>query len=173
MRLSMKGFNDEFLRLTDGITHTPNCIPPFDFVQSQPRPSLIRVHEYIPDRKQTDLPKYTNMVLCQGAPCGLDQDNRVVHFYANRGLKFCGFLEGQTIDRAAIWVRGSVVLDIPGADDSKHRGCAVYCTSPTEFSLSAKRGAAEIGKIRFVQNGRSHVFFKQEDDKAPCYLVVN
>ncbi len=166
-------FVDPFLRTTDGILKTPNHIHPFDFVQSQPGKSLIRVYEYIPDRKQIDLPKYKNQILCKGSAVGVDQDNHVVHFYAGRGLRFCGFLEGQTADRAAIWVRGSVVLDIPGADDTKHRGAKVYCTAPNEFSLGHKRGAAEIGKIRFVQNGRSHVFFKQEEDNAPCYLIVN
>jgi hypothetical protein len=171
--MNTAAFVDPFLRTTDGILHTPNCVHPFDFVQGKPGPSLIRTYEYIPDRKQIDLPKYKNQVLCKGSAVGLDQDDKIVHFFSGRGLRFAGFLEGQTIDRAALWARGSVVLDIEGADDKKHRGAKVYCSGPNEFSLDHKRGSAEIGKIRFVQDGRSHVFFKQEDDKEPCYLIVN
>lgn len=170
MNMRMKGFNDEYLQTTEGV-RPPNCIHPFDFLKRQPKKSLNRTYEMIEDRKQTHLPKYPTHVLTQGSAVGLNCDQKVCHFYPDQDLIFLGFLEGQSEDQAAVWVRGSVSLYVEGADEGS-RGQKVYCSGPDSFSLRKSRGSAEIGIVRFSQNGRCNVFFRREGDPIPCDLHI-
>lgn len=141
----------------------------FDAALRLPGPSLLRTYECIDDTEQKDFPKSRNHVLCKGAAVGLDESGQCCHMVP--GMKFMGFLEAQTETRAGVRTRGSVVLQIEGVVDSDVKK-PVYCSGANDFSLDKKRGSSEIGKIRYIQNGRAAVAFKRFDDDRPLSLDV-
>lgn len=164
---------DPFLVITDSVK-PPIGLSAIDFLKSSPGRSLNRTYELLSDHTEaTHLPKYKNHFLCQGAAVGLDAENKIVHFYSDKNLKFAGFLTGQSGDglEASLKTRGSLLLEVPGAT-SEDIGRDVFCSSPDMFSLRPR--GAKIGKIRYVnEHGMSLVFFKQPDDPRPEYLHTN
>ena len=164
---------DPYLILTDNVK-PPIGLNAIDFLKGSPGRSLTRTFELLTDHDEaTHLPKYNNHFLCHGAACGLDHENKIVHFYSDQGLRFAGFLTGQSGDgtEAALKTRGSVLLHVPGATP-EDVGRDVFCSGPDAFSLSRK--GDKIGKIRHVnEHGMCLVFFKQTDDPRPEYLGTN
>lgn len=160
--------SDPYLR------HASDLKPPLgmsasDFARMTPGPSLARTFEMTRDEEQKDYPKSPKLILCRGAAIGLDESGTCTHMAP--GLKFLGFLESQNELRAGLRTRGSVLLTIPGATD-KDRGKSICCDGPNSFSMGKKRGAAEIGKVRFVQNGKAAIAFRRYNDDRPLNLDV-
>lgn len=140
----------------------------FDAALRQPGPGINRIYEIVKGSKQQDFPKDKGEILCKGAAVGLDEAGTCRHF--SPGIKFLGFLEGQSESRAGVRIRGAVVLKIEDVMDES-RGLPVFTTGPDNFSLKKAHGA-EIGKIRFVQDGRASVAFRRDGDETPLDLNV-
>jgi hypothetical protein len=166
----MKKQTDPYLRNISEI-EIPIGMTALDAAQRTPGPSLIRFYETVADKEQQDYPRLQNYILARGAAVGVDESGRCCHFWAGRELRFVGFLEGQAERRAVVKTRGSIVLHIAGVQDAD-RLKPVYCHGPNDFSLDKLPGAAEIGKIRYVQNGRAAVAFRREGDDRPLNLDV-
>lgn len=174
MNLSMKGFSDPYLRTTDEIKLRVLGLSLFDNLMREGGaefPRMLSCAGY----ESEHFKKYENQRLAKGAAVGIDENFKLAHFWLGRGLKFVGFLGDQSAEEAGVRTRGTITLHIPGvkADD---RGKKVYCLGPNEFSLSHKTGAAEIGKIVYVDedlNESAHVFHKRFDDERPEDLTIN
>ena len=111
--------------------------------------------------------------MATGAAIAIDQDNKVVHYWPGRDLRFAGFLVAQTKDRCQIQTRGSAFLKLEGVQP-EDRGQRVYCNGPNSFSLKPSSITdAEIGKVRFMERvNYAAVAFKREDDSRPLNLKV-
>ena len=142
-----------------------------DAARRIPRPSIHRVYEILAsEAEQIRRKRIPGIILCPGAAVGINKDNHIGHFWPGRGLDFLGFLVALGDNReAAVQVRGSVVIKLPGAKPH----AKVYCSGPDSFSLIPTPGSAEIGAIRFVQNDRASVFFKRAGDPRPLNLDVS
>jgi len=161
--------NDKYLRHVNEID-TPLGMSAYDAVRLSPGPSLVRHYETIDGAEQKDFKKNGDFVLAKGAAVGLDGGGDCCHFAP--GLKFVGFLEGnQNQGRCGVRTRGSVILKVEGATEAD-RKAPVYVNGPNDFSLERQGGAAEIGRIRFVQDGRAAVFFRSFNDNRPLILEV-
>lgn len=166
----MKKLNDPYLRFTKDITPRIGCTI-LDEVRLSPGPSLTRAFERIADEEDRRFNRNPATILCKGAALGIDEAGEVGHFWPGRGLKFIGYLEGNAEKELAVKTRGSVVLSIPDASEG-NRGDRVYCAGPNTFTLSPTRGAAEIGRVRYWQAGRSTVAFRREGDERPLDLKI-
>jgi len=164
----MREQHDNYLRHGSAIV-PPIGMTPLDYAKVTPNRSLVRTFEMIHDTEQKDYPKSREHILAKGAACGLDDAGRCSHYQP--GMKFVGFMEGQSDIRAGIRTRGSVVLRIDGATDA-YRGRPVYCSGCNSFTLEKQRGAVEIGRIRYVQGGRAAVAFRRFDDDRPLNLDI-
>jgi hypothetical protein len=142
---------------------------PHEAARLQPGRSIPRTFELISDTEQQEFAKPVDLILAKGAAVGLDEINECRHFWPGRGMRFLGFLVGQNENRAAVRTRASVVLKIKGAR-AEDRGAPVYAEGPNSFSLHKSAGAAEIGLVRFVQDGQTTVAFKRADDLRPLDL---
>jgi hypothetical protein len=163
---------DIYLRHVDEI-FCPLGLTPHDAAAIQPGPSIPRTFETVSDAEQKVYPKSNTSILAKGLPVGLDDAGECHHFYPGKGLRFCGFLTGQTAQQAAVKTRGSIVLRIDGVTDTDNdRGKEVYCGGPNIFSLTQQKGGALIGQVRYVQNGRAAVAFRGVDDKRPPNLII-
>lgn len=164
-------FHDPFLRHIKDIK-CPLGLTPHDAAKLQPGHSIARSFENIRDQEQKRYPKPDEYILSQGTACGLDDSENCVHFWAGRVPHFIGFLIGSSEREATVKTRGSIVLKIEGATDAD-RGKPVYCSGPNTFSLENSPGAAEIGRIRYVQdNSLAAVAFKRYDSEKPLNLSM-
>jgi hypothetical protein len=164
-------FHDHFLIHSKDVTPRLGCTF-LDEMKLRGGQSLARKWESVQDAQEQQFKRDPLAFLCQGAAMGLsEKENIAVHYWAGRNLKFIGFLIGQAETGAVIKTRGSVVLLVPGAIEGD-RGRSVFCTAPNAFSLSRASGAAEIGQIRYVQNGHCAVAFKRADDEKPLDLSL-
>lgn len=161
--------DDKYLRHIDDIKPIPGMTV-FDSAMKKPGASCVRTFEVTEDSKQQDFQKDKEEILAKGCACGLDTAGICRHF--EPGLRFLGFLEGQTEDRAGVKVRGAIVLTIEGTS-AESRGLPVFTSGPDQFSLKESRGAAEIGKIKYWQNGRVSVAFRRDGDPKPLNLSLN
>lgn len=161
--------DDQYLRNVSEIK-PPLGMTAYDFARVNPGPSLVRTYETVHGQEQGVFPKSREHLLCKGAAVGIDESGRCCHFWPELDLRFVGFLEqGCDETRAVVKTRGSVILKIEGATESD-RGRAVYCLGPNSFTLAKVPGAAEIGKIRYVQGDRAAVAFRREGDDRPLNL---
>jgi len=141
-----------------------------DQARRSPGPSLVRVYEVTKDRETKVLRRDPDEILCKGAAAGEDEKGIVHHF--TPGLRFRGFIEGNSDpDRVVLRTRGSLLLNIPGADDAKHRGAVVYVSGANRFSLVVEAGSEEAGRIRYVR-GNSALAFRATGDERPLDLNV-
>ena len=166
------------------LRHTQDFKPRIGFTsldesQATAGPSLNRTFERLPDPREEIMHVFKRdpeEILCKGAACGLDAEGIARHFQL--GLGFLGFVERNVeryssliTDGVCVKTRGAVNLKVEGATD-EHRGKPVFCSGPNDFSLEKQRGAAEIGKIRYFQNGRASVAFRRFDDNRPLNLSL-
>ena len=167
--MKKSNLKEDYLILVSESQTTPGANS-FDVARAMPGKSLTRTFESIEDETQKDFPKYSDHILARGAICGLDESGNVTHFAP--GQRFVGILEGQTEKRANVRVRGSVVVRVKGATSEDDRGKCVYCSDFISFTLQKESGAAEVGRIRFFQEGRAAVAFKRIEDEKPLNLKV-
>jgi len=161
---------DQYLRHVSEID-APIGMTPHDAARHSPGPSLPRAFEEVRDREQCVYPKSEEYIFCRGAAIGVDEDGQAFHFSPELDHRFVGFLLADVGNRADVQTRGSVVLRIEGATDSD-RGKAVYCAGVNSFTLCKGKGAAEIGKIRYVQDGKAAVAFRRQGDERPLNLDI-
>ena len=162
---------DQYLRHIADVKSIPGMTA-FDAAMRQPGPSIPRTYEILKGSEQTNFPKPQEVIMAQGAACGVDSGGMLRHFWPGQGLKWAGFLVAQTHDTGSVKTRGSIVLKVETATDENRRR-PVYCYGPNEFSIENKPGSVEIGKIRFTQDGRSNVAFRREGDQRPLNLKIN
>ena len=166
----MREQQDPYLKHVSDI-EVPLGMTAHDAARVSPGPKIVRTFELLADSEEKDFPKSADHILAKGAACGLDETGQCSHLSPDFPT-FCGFLEGSTADRATLKTRGSVILQIEGAEDERHRGEPVFCYGPSDFTLDQVRGSVEIGRIRFVQDGRVAVAFKRFDDSRPLNLSL-
>lgn len=159
--------DDPYIRLTKAVTPRAGFTA-LDEVRATGGPSLTRVYERVPDEKQSRFDRNPEKILCPGAALGRDAAGEVHHY--RQGLKFIGFLIANGESDLAVKVRGSIVLSIPGAFEV-NRGDSVYCSGPNTFSLEPI--GAEIGKVRYYQDGRCAVAFRRQGDEKPLDLRID
>ena len=162
--------NDPYLRHISDVD-VPIGMTPHDAAKRTGGPSLVRTFEQLRDREQRVYPKNQEYIFCKGASIGVDEDGQAFHFSQELDLRFVGFLLGDTGDRAEVLTRGSVILKIEGATDAD-RGAVVFCTGVNSFTLRKEKKAAEIGKIRYVQDGKAAVAFRRQGDERPLNLDI-
>lgn len=171
MKMNTSAFHDPFLRLTKDVK-CPLGLTPHDAARLQPGQSIPRTFEQIDDVEQKNYSKSEEYILAQGAAVGLADNGQCCHFWPGRVSRFVGFLMGSNENRASVKTRGSIVIKIEGTTNAD-RGKPVYCFGPNNLSLEKAPGAAEIGKIRYVQgNGLASVAFKRYDSDKPLNLSL-
>lgn len=174
MRLSMKGFSDPYLRTTDEIKLRVIGYSLFDNLMREGGPEFPRMMS-CGDYEQANFKKYENQRLAKGAAVALDENHKLVHFWPGRGLKFLGFVGGQSAEDAGVRTRGRIDLYVEGVIE-KHLGAKVYCSGPDDFHLNNRSGSACIGKIVYVYEHKPSwalVYHKSWDDPRPEDLHVN
>jgi hypothetical protein len=153
------------------IRHTADIKPRAGFSHLQeyratPGPSLVRRFEMVRDSEEKRFGRDQRTVLCKGAAVGIDAAGTVGHF--RKGLRWIGFLEGNSETEVAIRTRGVVILRIEGAGPAD-LGRSVFCGGPNTFGFSESLGPA-IGAVRFFQDGFTAVSFRREGDSRPLIL---
>lgn len=166
---NLKTIHDPYLRYVRDYNPTPGFTA-FDYAKRQPTKNcFIRTYE-IDGVEWSSFSKSPEVVLAQGAACGIDKNGVCQHFWLNRGLKFVGFLGGQTETEARVMTLGVIELRFGSIDYSKiEKGAPVFCLAPNEFSLCGRDGAPIIGVVTIVrvQENCVKVAFRKEGDMRP------
>lgn len=166
----LREIGDPYNLFVADVSSIPLGLDAFEASRGMPRKSINRSFEMVADQEEKKYRRSPLIIPAIGAAAGIGTDGLLVHYWAGWGLKFAGFViacGGNNI--VAVKTRGSVMLRLPGAK----LGQSVFGLGSNVFSLSQTPGAAEIGKVRFVEgSSRCAVAFRSEGDQRPLHLEL-